>query len=178
MPSVRPEQFRGRPGVRAQLFHLPAANGVSMDAEMTEEPLRQPAGGGECILLVEDEDLLRTSLVRVLEEAGYTVSPAGSAEEALALVAGDQLHVDLLITDVMLPGMSGPALAQQLRDQGEGMAVLFASGYTQNTLDVDLGAAGSTYGLIEKPFRLDALLFRVSQVLGEARPRDSAPEPG
>jgi len=56
--------------------------------------------------------------------------------------------------------------------------VLFASGYTQNTLDVDLGAAGSTYGLIEKPFRLDALLFRVSQVLGEARPRDSAPEPG
>ncbi len=158
-------------------LHLPAANGVSLDAEMAEQPLPQPAGGGECILLVEDEDLLRTSLVRVLEEAGYTVSPAGSAEEALALVAGDQLHVDLLITDVMLPGMSGPALAQQLRDQGEGMAVLFASGYTQNTLDVDLGAAGSTYGLIEKPFRLDALLFRVSQVLGEARPRDSAPEP-
>jgi len=158
-------------------LHLPAADGVSLDAEMAEQPLPQPAGGGECILLVEDEDLLRTSLVRVLEEAGYTVSPAGSAEEALALVAGDQLHVDLLITDVMLPGMSGPALAQQLRDQGDEMAVLFASGYTQNTLDVDLGVT-SAYGLIEKPFSLDAFLFRVSQVLGEAAPRDSAPEPG
>jgi CheY-like chemotaxis protein len=159
-------------------LHLPAANGVSAEAGMAEAPLPQPAGGGECILLVEDEDLLRTSLVRVLEEAGYTVSPAGTAEEALAMVNDDQLHVDLLITDVMLPGMSGPALAQQLRDQGDEVAVLFASGYTQNTLDVDLGAAATTYGLIEKPFSLDAFLFRVSQVLGEAAPRDSAPEPG
>jgi CheY-like chemotaxis protein len=159
-------------------LHLPAAHGVSAEAEMADAPLPQPPGGGECILLVEDEDLLRSSLVRVLEDAGYTVSPASSAEEALELVADGALHVDLLITDVMLPGMSGPALAQQLREQGDQVAVLFASGYTQNTLDVDLGASTSTYGLIEKPFSLDAFLFRVSQVLGEAAPRDSAPEPG
>jgi PAS domain S-box-containing protein len=158
-------------------LHLPAANGVSAEAEMANEPLPQPAGGGECILLVEDEDLLRTSLVRVLEGAGYTVSAVGTAEEALAMVTEDQLHVDLLITDVMLPGMSGPALAQQLRDHGEDLAVLFASGYTQNTLDIDLGsAAGTPYALIEKPFSLDAFLFRVSQVLGQT-PR-GAPEPG
>jgi two-component system cell cycle sensor histidine kinase/response regulator CckA len=138
--------------------------------------LPQPAGGGECILLVEDEELLRTSLVRVLEGAGYTVSPAGTAEEGLARVVDDGLHVDLLITDVMLPGMSGPALAQRLRERGDGLAVLFASGYTQNTLDIDLGADGAAYGLIEKPFSLDAFLLRVSQVIGETERR--APEPG
>jgi PAS domain S-box-containing protein len=144
-------------------LHLPATTSDPHEDNSTNGAVPRRSGRGECVLLVEDEEMLREALVRVLEEAGYTVEAAGTAEEALAKVESEGLTVDLLISDVMLPGMSGPELADELRSRDGSLAVLFATGYTQRSLD--LGTNGAS--MIEKPFSLETFLERVGEALGD-----------
>jgi PAS domain S-box-containing protein len=154
-------------------LHLPAgAAAVSAPAERRAAPDRADVSGAAAdpsearrtVLLVEDEDLLRTAVCRVLESEGYVVVSASSAEEAIEIAQGRTAPVDLLLTDVILSGRSGPELAQDLRGQWPGLAVLLASGYTERVLTDSLPLDGA-WDLIEKPFSLDALLERVSVAL-------------
>lgn len=130
--------------------------------------------GTERVLLVEDEDNLREIAERFLQHAGYSVVCAGSGQEALDLAARESCQFDLLLTDVIMPGMSGPGLADTLQRDFPGMKVLYMSGYTDDAL-ANHGVLTPGIALIMKPFTMAQLTAKVRAVL-EATP-DALPTP-
>jgi PAS domain S-box-containing protein len=118
-------------------------------------------GGRERILLVEDEAAVREITRELLEASGYFVLVASDARQALALAAGAS-PPDLLLSDIVLPGLSGPQLAERLSASSPGLRVLFISGYAAEALGTHLPAG---MDLLAKPFTRDALLRRVREVL-------------
>jgi DNA-binding response OmpR family regulator len=121
------------------------------------------APGNETILLVEDEHGVRAFIDRALTRYGYRVLKADSAETALAMMA-DGASPSLLLTDVVLPHMSGPELAARIRQTHAGVAVLFMSGYSEQ-MAMGSGILEPGVHLLEKPFSANALLTRVREVL-------------
>ncbi len=120
-------------------------------------------GDAETVLVVEDETAVRDVVRTVLERHGYRVLAAGDASEALAIATAHPASIDLLLTDVVLPGLSGPELAEQLRDTRSGLRVLFTSGYAETT-SLDLAALGP-HAYLAKPFTLDGLARKVREAL-------------
>jgi len=125
-------------------------------------PAFESSIGRERVLLVEDEDTVRRLARRALESKGYAVVDAASAQEALAIMERDEGRFDLLLTDVIMPGMSGRELAERLRARWSRLRVLFTSGYTANELpeNLDLDA-----GFIPKPFTPESLTRGVRERL-------------
>jgi CheY-like chemotaxis protein len=126
-----------------------------------------PAGGRrgvETILVVEDEPPVRMLVRRALLTRGYTVLEAGSAEDALALAAEKQGPIDLMLTDSVLPGASGPALARELAATRPDMKVLFVSGGSADGVLQDRGLAHGQ-AFLQKPFELDVLAGKVRELL-------------
>lgn len=126
----------------------------------------------KAILVVEDDDVVRMLTTEVLEEFGYQVLCAEDAEQALQTLASEA-RIDLLLTDVGLPGMSGPDLARQALTLRPQLAVLFASGYVQGEQLGDLGGADSVSlkercEVIGKPFSLDQIRDKVAGMIGAA----------
>ena len=119
--------------------------------------------GNETILLVEDEEPLRKVVVELLSQLGYNVLSAANAREALRLATDDQ-QVDLLITDVLMPEISGPELARQLQTQRPLLKVIFISGYDDGSLAPD-GVLPNEVVLVHKPFTVRALSATLRQVL-------------
>jgi len=143
-------------------IYLPRVFGAE---ERAAPQARRPApNGSETVLLVEDEEAVRRLARLVLEKRGYAVLEAGSAEDAQSIVASRAGAIDLLLTDSIMPGMSGPALAQQLRSQRPGLKVLFMSGYTDDAI-VRHGLLGVTEAFLQKPFTPDSLARKVREVL-------------
>jgi len=141
---------------------------VAEPAERPEAPARPFASGGEeRVRLVEDEPAVRGLAARVLRESGYRVSEAGSAEEALRAVRiAGPTGIDLLVTDVVMPGMGGDELARRLERELGSVPTLFLSGYAagERVADrLDRGAA-----LLTKPFRARELLAEVRALLERA----------
>jgi two-component system cell cycle sensor histidine kinase/response regulator CckA len=118
----------------------------------------------ETVLLVEDEGALREVVCEVLEDAGYTVIPASHGEDALAKVDAQLGTIDLLLTDVVMPGISGRQLAEQLHLARPGTRVLYMSGYTQDAIG-HYGVLDAGTHFLPKPFTADALLQKVRAVL-------------
>ena len=131
---------------------------------------RPRPGGRETVLFVEDEAALRDLMHRVLTKGGYTVLAAGDGVEALAMVEGHPGPIDVVVTDVVMPRMSGPDLAARLRARDPGIRILYVSGYTADQLrsQTDLGADAT---LLPKPFTSDGLLRKVREILDRPRPR-------
>ena len=119
--------------------------------------------GFETILLVEDEEPLRVLAAGLLESNGYTVFQASGGEAAIRL-AKEHGHIDLLITDVVMPGMSGSELASLLRVTSPDFKLLFISGYTGDLISQH-GVLENIATLLEKPFTKAALLNKVRIVL-------------
>jgi PAS domain S-box-containing protein len=138
---------------------------VSDEAPGIVEPPapRPPAQGKETVLVVEDDAAVRALAVRALESAGYHVLPANGGEAAMALAARTG-SIDLLLTDVVLGGMSGKHVADTLRGVRPGLRVLYVSGYTQNTI-VHHGVLDPGVEFLAKPFTPTVLLHKVRQVL-------------
>ena len=109
---------------------------------------------------MEDEKYIRQVLEHVLTERGYTVLGAGEPREALELV-GDA-HIDLVISDVLMPGMSGPELGRAIRERSPETKLLFISGYTDGELSDDLGRGVS---FLQKPFRSEEISDLVRDLL-------------
>jgi PAS domain S-box-containing protein len=130
---------------------------------------RVKRGGRETVLFVEDEVALRDLMHRVLAKGGYTVLAAGDGVEALAMVEAHPGSIDLVVTDVIMPRMSGPDLAVRLRARDPGIRLLYVSGYTADQLrsQTDLGADAT---LLPKPFTSDGLLRKVREILDRPRP--------
>lgn len=114
------------------------------------------------VLVVDDERAVREVVAAALTRAGYKVRSAASAEEALDLERAEP--VDLLITDVILPGMKGPDLAREVRRRSPGTRVLFMSGYTGDAA-LDPGDLHGGLGFLQKPFGPGAVLARVRELL-------------
>jgi len=146
------------------------ADPIEQSGDVTPEVLR----GSETILLVEDEAPVRSVTRQLLERNGYTVLEAADGPAALALVNGatGEPHVDLLLTDVIMPGMSGRELANQLKARRPDLRVLFMSGYTDDAV-VRHGMLEPGLAYLEKPFRPPALLRKVRDVL---KSRSQSPE--
>jgi two-component system cell cycle sensor histidine kinase/response regulator CckA len=123
--------------------------------------------GSETVLVAEDEDGVRELLRKVLTEFGYTVLTARHGRDAL-LVAGDRSGaIDLLVTDVVMPEMSGRELAETLRGRQPDLKVLYISGYTDDEV-VQRGVSGREVAFLRKPFAFEELVRRVRGVLDAA----------
>jgi CheY-like chemotaxis protein len=128
--------------------------------------------GTATVLLVEDEDAVRRLGSRVLTRAGYTVLTAASADAAIEVAAHFEGAIDLLLTDVVMPGRSGRELAEELMPLHPEMRLLYASGYTEDAI-IRHGVSSQQTAFLEKPFTPNALLRKVRQVLDAPRPEHS-----
>ena len=139
---------------------------VQADAENVSTPpiSTEPIGGSETIVLVEDETNLRSVTAAALRSSGYTVLEAESPVKAIQLVEsyGDPIH--LLLTDVIMPGMSGVELSKRLRVFRPDLRVVFISGYGGDELKRQLSVAPDAV-LVEKPFSKRSLLMKINAVL-------------
>jgi PAS domain S-box-containing protein len=133
------------------------------------EPPAARAEASETLLLVEDEASVRELLRELLETAGYLVLEASRPTEALQIAQSRTDPIQLLITDVVMPEMTGPELARHLAEVRPGLRMLFLSGYTEGVV-VDKGLLGDGAHFLQKPFTGDALEAKVREVLdGPAR---------
>ncbi len=152
------------------VIYLPRASGAVAREELPAAGAAQ-AGSGT-ILLAEDEAALLSVATRILQNLGYTVMGAPSAEAALDLAGRHPGQIDLLLTDVIMPGESGPVLASRLTRQRPGLKVLFMSGYAGDELGVH-GVLDASVELLQKPFTAQELASRVRDAL--ASPGTPAP---
>jgi len=144
----------------------------------TEEPVSRPEvaalsgivpSGTETILLVEDEDSLREVTGAYLTNKGYSVLQSSESESATAAAESSVHPIDLLLTDVILPGASGVHLAQQLAKKRPQMRVLYVSGYTADTI-VHHGGHDPNFAFLTKPFSLPTLARKIRSILDSEQP--------
>jgi signal transduction histidine kinase len=146
-----------------------------------QPPAAEPRRGAGTVLLVEDEPAAREMVRRVLDRGGYRVLTAASGRDALAM-ASETGQIDVLLTDVMMPNMTGSEVAGQIRARCPGVRVLFMSGYPEGILS-DQGVLEPGVSLIQKPFAGPALLARLKELElchppWPAAPGDQHPVPG
>jgi PAS domain S-box-containing protein len=144
-------------------IYFPQVEGIAKTLQPTRVVSTSP-GGSETILVVEDEEAVRSLVRRVLESKGYVVLTASSAEEAARMCEHQQTKINLLLTDVVMPGMNGQKLAQLLGLSRPEMKVLYMSGYTDNSI-VHHGVLDASTAFLQKPFTPDAVLRKVREVL-------------
>ena len=133
-------------------------------AEVQPRAIAEPSRGRETVLVVEDEDAVRRLAERILRQAGYAVLSAPNGADALRLCGATGARVDLLVTDVVMPGMSGRELAEHLGRLCPGLRVLYMSGYTDEAI-VHHGVLDPGTAFVSKPFTAPDLARRVRQVL-------------
>jgi CheY-like chemotaxis protein len=121
----------------------------------------QPGSRGITVLVADDEESLRRAAVRILSGAGYRVLDAADGESALAVAAAASTPVDVLLTDVVMPGMGGVDLATRLSAREPKLRVIYMSGYPQRHLADEAGLPGG-HAFVEKPFSVDSLLEALS----------------
>lgn len=148
-------------GTEISIF-LPAAAGAAAEREPETAPAAVESGW-ESVLLVEDEEPVRQLVSRVLEDAGYRVHASGLPSEALRLLGSGE-PVDLLVTDVVMPEMSGYALAAEVRRSHPDVRTLFISGYARTGEREEI-AGDADMPLLQKPFSPDELTHAVRRVL-------------
>lgn len=121
--------------------------------------------GTETILLVDDEESLRQVVTQFLsQELGYNLLSVGSGEEALGLVETYSGEIDLLVTDILLPGMSGPELAKKMGALYPNLGIMYISGYADHSLESH-GLTSSNSILLQKPFTIKSLATKVREIL-------------
>ena len=141
------------------------------DEDMTNEELPQELiepQGHETILLVEDEEVVRGLIKRILVQAGYTVLDAGGGMEAIRLCCAHPGSIELLLTDVVLPEISGKEVAQCIMDLRPTIRILYMSGYTDEALIQNV-VPDDRVEFIQKPFSWVGLTRKVRQVLDRKR---------
>jgi two-component system cell cycle sensor histidine kinase/response regulator CckA len=145
-------------------IYLPRVEGTS-DLRGETPASQSTAGGSETVLLVEDEDSVRQLVRETLQSRGYRVLEASNGNAALSLAASHSEQIHLVITDVVMPGLSGHELIQKLIPTRPTMKVLYLSGYAQDAFPASLAAEGQK-AFLQKPFTLQSLAVKVREVLG------------
>ena len=147
-------------------LYFPRVAEPASDSAEGEAGLAKRAGS-ETILVVEDEKAVRELTVRMLRQLGYIVLTASSGAEALEIGQTHDGAIHLLLTDVVMPAMSGRHLADQLQVKRPGTKVLFLSGYTENTV-VHHGVLDAGVNFLPKPFSRESLAKKLREVLAKA----------
>ncbi len=151
-------------GTTFEIF-LPAVGEPQHDGAEAEQKAKQ-AGGSETILVVDDEEGVREVATQYLSSRGYQVLSAESGAQALEIAKAHPGDIHVLVTDAIMPGMNGPALAKTLLSQRPGTKVLYMSGYAEDTsLLEDARARGEAF--LQKPFALDALADHLRELLNK-----------
>jgi len=150
---------RPRGGTTFEIY-LPRVDGELAEKREHPEPAKQQLGGRETVLVVEDQDHVRKVTCSILTEFGYRILEASHGEEALRLATAHNGPLDLVLTDVVMPGMQGPELANRLRAVRP-TPILFMSGFSEG---IEL-ADDSIVAYIRKPFTPDALARKVREIL-------------
>jgi PAS domain S-box-containing protein len=148
-------------------IYLPRVDGLEESPCESEAAPGTRAAGTGTILLVEDEDAVRSLVETILTADGYKILVADSADHAVTLCRAYEADIDILLTDVVMPGVSGPELAKNLLSMRPGMKVLYMSGYAGEYLH-DEGVNADGAALLQKPFTAAALEERIRQVLHQA----------
>ena len=144
-------------------IYLPRIDGA---AQMNSVPVPHVAeGGSETVLLVEDEESVRQLVRETLQAKGYKVVEAENGEAGLAAADRHAGKIDLVITDVVMPGMGGRQLVEHLAKSRPETKVLYLSGYTEDAI-VNEGSIESGTAFLQKPFTLQNLSRKVREVLG------------
>jgi CheY-like chemotaxis protein len=125
---------------------------------------RDKDGRSGTILLVEDSDVVRDVIVRLLEEGGFTVLSASCGEDALSISRRKDVSIDLLLTDIVMPEMNGVELADRLERERPDMRILFMTGYAEEVV-VNEGILGKHRECIGKPFTQGQITTRVRKIL-------------
>jgi two-component system cell cycle sensor histidine kinase/response regulator CckA len=142
--------------------YLPKADAADTVVE-SPAPTARPGVGTETVLVVEDADGLRQLTKRLLERQGYTVLLAANADDALSLVEQNP-SIDLLLTDVVMPGVSGPELTRTVLQQRPALKVIYMSGYTEDAI-VKHGVLNPGIAFLHKPFTAEAIGRKIREVL-------------
>jgi PAS domain S-box-containing protein len=166
-------QVESAPG-EGTAFHifLPYAQADDEHASVAApaaKPISSEASTGQLrgtVLVVDDEPVLRNLAVKILTRSGYTTLSAGDAEEAMAIFDERGGAIDLLLTDVVMPGLSGPALAKELTARRPQLKVIFASGYTDDMV-LRHGVDGNTMEFLGKPYTFKELITRVEAAMAK-----------
>jgi len=160
-------EVRSEPGVGSSFtVHLPV---IAAEVPSTKSgvPGSSVTNKGECILVVEDQAEFRELIGEILAGLGYKILVAANAEEAISIAASANLNIHLLLTDVILPGMNGVALAGQIRQLRPELKVLFMSGYTADAL-TQSGVLEQGIHSLRKPFAPDEITKRITDVLADS----------
>ncbi|WP_244490423.1 hybrid sensor histidine kinase/response regulator [Rhizobium sp. Root708] len=148
-------------GTRIELY-LPASEGEEKEeAESSAHPT--PEGQGQTVLVVEDDDAVRLLICDVLTELSYCALEASAAGGAIPILSGDQ-PIDLMISDVGLPGMNGRQLADVARQHRPDIPILFVTGYAENAT-TKASFLGTNMAMISKPFAVDTLAAKISEMV-------------
>jgi len=154
---------RHRPELDAQP-EVQGANGAAKDAP-TEPPKPRPDLTGQgTILLVEDEDGLRSLNARGLRSRGYSVIEAANGVEAMEALDEKDGAVDLVVSDVVMPEMDGPTLLREMRKRNPNLKIIFVSGYAEEAFDKSL-PENEQFAFLPKPFALSALVEKVKETM-------------
>ncbi len=145
-------------------IYLPRSRGETSAPAEAAPVAPRDVTGQDTILLVEDEEAVRSFAARALRMRGYHVLEAGGGEEALEIVRDPSIQIDLVITDVVMPNMDGPTLVRHVKEMKPGLAVIFMSGYAEEAFRKSEQSSEDIH-FLPKPFGLKQLAAKVKEVL-------------
>jgi signal transduction histidine kinase/CheY-like chemotaxis protein len=148
-------------------IYLPRAHAAASGPRETEQPLVGSLAS-ETILVVEDEADVRSYLAETLRDLNYRVIEAGDGAAALALFEAKPFQIDLLLTDIVMPGMNGRQLADELHQRQSGLKVLFITGYSRNAI-VHQGRLDPGVSLLQKPLTQVMLAAKIREILDKPK---------
>jgi len=135
--------------------------------------MAEAVGTGKTVLVVDDHEPTRVTIARMLEAGGFTVRQATSADDALERLARESSEIDMVLSDVTMPGMSGIELQRRLRDANSQVPIIFITAHGDASLR-DLAMKAGAAGFLNKPVRSDTLLKEIHAALENAA-RDRHP---
>ena len=150
-------------------IHLPAIEEAATAAMAVAAQAPLATGRGETLLVVEDESAVLLAVIRILSQNGYRVLAQSDPADAVALLGDRSKRIDVLVTDVVMPGMSGVELARRARELRPGLPVLYMSGYSHEVV-AHQGAIPEGAVLLQKPFTRKELLRALDRTVAGARP--------
>lgn len=164
-------RIRSTPGAGTTItIYLPRSDGeVEREAPRADRVVNPAPRGNGTVLVVDDEEAVRSLILETLGELGYSAVGASDGPSALKVLMGLR-EVDLLVTDVGLPGMNGRQLSDAIRTVRPGLKVLFITGYAENAV-LNHGHLDVGMHVMTKPFEMDALAARIGRIIGDYSPR-------
>ncbi|WP_334149288.1 ATP-binding protein [Hyphomicrobium sp.] len=164
---IYPESVPGQ-GTTFRIYlprHMPGSEGEPVGQKAARKGRPQDLTGSGRVLLVEDEDVVRSFAVRALKRQGYEVFEASTGVEALEVMAQHNDRIDIVVSDVVMPEMDGPTLLKELRKKNPDLKIIFVSGYPHEAFETSLDK-NEQFAFLPKPFSLPQLAAKVKEQLG------------